>query len=249
MKRLVPYFIGALAGALLLAAFTLGQVSATTGCFPDTNSHWAETFICWLKDRGITSGYPDGTYKPNNNVTRAEMAIFLNKTASLVRATGTQFATPSSSDPAFVAPGASGDFATVTITAPGSGALLINGSLDLYCAGGSSQPLCGTDTYGNVYVNVDGTLYDPQFFNVENDGNDNDWGWNSSNSAYVPVAGGSHTVSLTVYNSTNSTGNIYVWSGGINVLFVAFDGTGASPEPPPAPLNPADPGAAERQHP
>ena len=53
---------------------------AATGCFPDTNGHWAETFICWLEENGITGGYPDGTYKPERYVTRAEMAVFLQNT-------------------------------------------------------------------------------------------------------------------------------------------------------------------------
>jgi len=68
--------------ALIIVMFffvVVPKVAASTGCFPDTNSHWAETFICWLKDNGITSGYGDGTYRPENQVTRAEMAVFLQK--------------------------------------------------------------------------------------------------------------------------------------------------------------------------
>jgi len=52
-------------------------VSAATGCFPDTNGHWAEEFICWLSDNGIAGGYPDGTFRPENQVTRAEMAVLM----------------------------------------------------------------------------------------------------------------------------------------------------------------------------
>jgi hypothetical protein len=73
---------------LLAAAFVAGTAYASTGCFPDTNGHWAETFICWLKDNGITSGYPDGTYKPGNAVTRAEMAVFLKKASDVPPSTG-----------------------------------------------------------------------------------------------------------------------------------------------------------------
>lgn len=87
MKRFTPYLIGAFAGAVLLAVFTLGQVSASpmpaTACFPDTNGHWAEVFICWLKDNGVTGGYVDGTYRPENGVTRAEMSVFLQKIFNL----------------------------------------------------------------------------------------------------------------------------------------------------------------------
>ena len=42
-----------------------------------------EIFIEELFDQGITSGYPDGTYRPENQVTRAEMAVFLVKTFNL----------------------------------------------------------------------------------------------------------------------------------------------------------------------
>lgn len=47
--------------------------------FPDTNGHWAAQWIEALKDTGITSGFPDGTYRPENPVTRAQMAVFLLK--------------------------------------------------------------------------------------------------------------------------------------------------------------------------
>ena len=90
MKRFTPYLIGMLIGVIALGAFSIGQVSAApmaaTGCFPDTNGHWAETFVCWLKDGGVTSGYGDGTYRPENGVTRAEMAVFLQKIFGLADA-------------------------------------------------------------------------------------------------------------------------------------------------------------------
>jgi len=38
----------------------------------DIENHWAENNIISLLDRGIISGYPNGTFKPENNVTRAE---------------------------------------------------------------------------------------------------------------------------------------------------------------------------------
>ena len=47
--------------------------------FSDITGHWAEIFIEELYDQGITEGYPDGTYRPENQVTRAEMAVFLLK--------------------------------------------------------------------------------------------------------------------------------------------------------------------------
>ncbi|MFO3797810.1 MAG: S-layer homology domain-containing protein, partial [Anaerolineales bacterium] len=51
--------------------------------FSDTAGHWAEDWIEALRAAGITSGYPDGTYRPDNPVTRAEMAVFLVKAFNL----------------------------------------------------------------------------------------------------------------------------------------------------------------------
>lgn len=51
--------------------------------FVDISGHWAEAWIEQLKEEGITSGYPDGTYRAENQVTRAEMAVFLVQTFSL----------------------------------------------------------------------------------------------------------------------------------------------------------------------
>jgi len=53
------------------------------GSFTDVGGHWAEDWIEQLKEEGITSGYPDGTYRPENQVTRAEMAVFLVNAFSL----------------------------------------------------------------------------------------------------------------------------------------------------------------------
>ena len=47
--------------------------------FSDISGHWAEEWIEDLFDEGFTSGFPDGTYRPDNQVTRAEMAVFLKK--------------------------------------------------------------------------------------------------------------------------------------------------------------------------
>jgi hypothetical protein len=55
----------------------------TGGSFSDVSGHWAEAWIEQLKAEGITSGYPDGTYRPENQVTRAEIAVFLVNAFSL----------------------------------------------------------------------------------------------------------------------------------------------------------------------
>ena len=51
--------------------------------FTDITGHWAEAWIEQLYDEGITAGYPDGTYRPADNVNRAQMAVFLVATFDL----------------------------------------------------------------------------------------------------------------------------------------------------------------------
>lgn len=61
---------------LFAVLFVLTPVSAkTTKIFPDVASnHWAAAQIKELSQSGVIVGYPDGTFKPDANVTRAEFA-------------------------------------------------------------------------------------------------------------------------------------------------------------------------------
>lgn len=50
------------------------------GMFLDVpNNHWAKESIEFLVKLGILTGYSDGTFKPNNTVTRAELAAVIAK--------------------------------------------------------------------------------------------------------------------------------------------------------------------------
>lgn len=51
--------------------------------FTDIENHWAKEHIIKLAQLGIVSGYTDGSIKPNDNITRAEMVVILVKVASL----------------------------------------------------------------------------------------------------------------------------------------------------------------------
>ncbi|WP_229757774.1 S-layer homology domain-containing protein [Paenibacillus marchantiophytorum] len=51
--------------------------------FSDISGHWAEANIKQLVSDGIVTGYPDGTFKPNRTVTRAEFAVMLMNTLKL----------------------------------------------------------------------------------------------------------------------------------------------------------------------
>ena len=80
MKYKNLLLIGTIMASLFVSlSLAVGNAYATTGCFTDTNGHWAETFICWMKDNGITTGTGSGNYSPEANVTRAQMAVFMQK--------------------------------------------------------------------------------------------------------------------------------------------------------------------------
>ena len=51
--------------------------------FPDVQGHWAQTYIEALVAQDIIGGFPDGTYQPNEPVTRAQFAAILNKAFAL----------------------------------------------------------------------------------------------------------------------------------------------------------------------
>ena len=71
--------ISGLFSGLVVAAWPLSDVSP---------SHWAYNYIKWLYDNGITTGYPDNTYRPSNTVQRDEMAAFLQRQAGATVAAG-----------------------------------------------------------------------------------------------------------------------------------------------------------------
>jgi hypothetical protein len=49
----------------------------------DVAGNWAEPFIRALVEKGIIQGYPDGTFRPDQPVTRAEFAALLNRAFEL----------------------------------------------------------------------------------------------------------------------------------------------------------------------
>ncbi|MFF2093039.1 carboxypeptidase regulatory-like domain-containing protein [Paenibacillus sp. NPDC058174] len=66
----------------------LGIESTGDASFEDTQGHWAASAINALKVNGIIGGYKDGSFKPNNEITRAEMVAILSKVLQLGEATG-----------------------------------------------------------------------------------------------------------------------------------------------------------------
>lgn len=77
MKKLLLLII------LLISIFSTTTAYSSTIKFTDIKGDLAEEAINLLSSYGIINGYPDNTYKPNNTVTRAEMAKIITVAAGL----------------------------------------------------------------------------------------------------------------------------------------------------------------------
>ncbi|MBB6024891.1 hypothetical protein HNR77_006037 [Paenibacillus sp. JGP012] len=75
--RLVAFIKGALAG------------NAVAVTFQDAASHWASKDILSAAKIGIINGYPDGRFKPDASITRAEFSVLLVKAFALRSGSGT----------------------------------------------------------------------------------------------------------------------------------------------------------------
>lgn len=72
------FWAGLLFLSLVLNSFIFSgpPLSAATS-FPDTSSHWAKDYIQQLSSSNYLSGYPDGTFKPDRDMSKAEFITVL----------------------------------------------------------------------------------------------------------------------------------------------------------------------------
>ena len=70
----------------LIAALiaTMAPVAFAATAFSDINSsHWAYSAITKLVDEGTINGFPDGTFRPDDTVSRAEFVKMIGKTSTV----------------------------------------------------------------------------------------------------------------------------------------------------------------------
>ena len=79
-------------GVLMPSTGTAAQLAQGIS-FPDIQGNWARSFIEALAARGIIRGFPDGTFRPDEPVTRAQFAAMIRQAFQRApQRQGTQFA-------------------------------------------------------------------------------------------------------------------------------------------------------------
>lgn len=78
-SRILSIALSAMLFLTISVPFTTESVSAYTP-FYDIRGHWAEGYIKDIVEKGIINGYPNGSFKPDAPVTRAEFISMINKT-------------------------------------------------------------------------------------------------------------------------------------------------------------------------
>jgi len=63
--------------AVVLGVMSIRPCAAADHAFPDIGSHWAKDYINQFISLGYMAGYPDGTFKPDRVMTRAEFTSVL----------------------------------------------------------------------------------------------------------------------------------------------------------------------------
>ncbi len=71
MKKVVAILL------TVVMAFTLFVPVSAASRFPDVTGHWAESYIENWADKGVITGYSDGNFRPDQEITRAEVAKVL----------------------------------------------------------------------------------------------------------------------------------------------------------------------------
>lgn len=92
-----PLTRGAFVTMLAKSVLTSGEVQQYQfqGGFKDVKtSHWANPYVNWAVETGVASGYEDDTFRPDNSVSRQEMAVMVRNFA---QSTGRKFPSSNSS--------------------------------------------------------------------------------------------------------------------------------------------------------
>lgn len=87
-----------IAGSVEFVAPPIAGTPGGTSAFVDVQGHWAQAYIEALAQQGIISGFPGGTFRPSDPVTRVQFAAIINKAfAPAAKRAGREFSDLNSS--------------------------------------------------------------------------------------------------------------------------------------------------------
>lgn len=79
--RLLMALVLVVAGVFCLGVTSRSALAAAV--LGDVSGHWAETYVNQMVEQGILTGYPDGTFRPDNSISREEFAAVLARAKGL----------------------------------------------------------------------------------------------------------------------------------------------------------------------
>lgn len=234
-RRLVVTLVVAVALMLPVTVLAINDFTDV----PDSNVFHDD--ISWLKASGVTFGCnppANDEFCPTDNVSRQQMAAFMRRFAKYI---GAEDGIPDVADTvdgfdsselasraAFASEeigGVSADASLdATIDAPARGTLVMNATVDITLSTTDTADtvvcellvdtvgVAGTEMYASVGNNDGGVVFD------------SDEGICSTTGALV-VDAGSHTVTFDITSVTDAE----LYDASLNVIWVPFDGTGATP--------------------
>lgn len=65
--------------------------TAYTGSYSDVADDWYTNYVNFLSTRGVITGYEDGTFRPDNNITRREFTAMITRLGEVLEANGSGF--------------------------------------------------------------------------------------------------------------------------------------------------------------
>ncbi|MFC5470549.1 S-layer homology domain-containing protein [Cohnella suwonensis] len=99
IKETKKWTIIMLVFSMMFASF--GFVSAAESAQSDVKGHWAEKQLNQWLEKGLIKGYADGTVKPDNPVTRAELIALINRAFGFTEKADVHFSDIASGDWAY----------------------------------------------------------------------------------------------------------------------------------------------------
>lgn len=84
MRKILSVFLALTLMMTLLAGSALAKPGngASLGRwknFSDIEGHWGRASIMRMQSQGLLNGYEDGTFRPNNTITQAELAVLVDR--------------------------------------------------------------------------------------------------------------------------------------------------------------------------